>query len=56
MRLKHLWCIALLILATQIGCAWWLVHEERRNYRALVIETFKACRGVMNPWEKMPWD
>lgn len=44
------------VIITQIGCTWWLTHEQRRNYAANVAETFKACTGVWNPWEPYPWD
>jgi hypothetical protein len=44
-----------LVIVVQIGCTWWLTHEGRRNYRANVIETFKACTNMYNPWEKDPW-
>lgn len=43
------------VVATQIGCTAYLVHEGRRNYAANVVETFKACTGKWNPWEKYPW-
>lgn len=47
---------AALVVVVHIACTWWLVQEGRRNYAAKVSETFKACTGAWNPWEKYPWD
>lgn len=47
---------AALVIVVQVACTWCLVHEGRRNYAANVVETFKACAGTWNPWEKYPWD
>ena len=46
---------AAVVITIQIGCTWWLTRELRRNYAANVVETFKACKGALNPWEPYPW-
>ncbi len=59
MRYKHhlpLAIATMAIITAQVICTRMLIYEQRRNYSAEVVETFKACTNTWNPWEKSPWD
>ena len=46
--------VVAIILAVQITGNWLMAREVRKQSAWQVAESYAACRGKWNPWEKQP--